>query len=452
MKKWAYIFGLMIIVITSCDDNDVAIFEKTADERVAEAIANLKQDLIAPANGWRVKYRPEQESGSYYVLMDFNEDNTVTIKSDLGNNDGEFFEQTITYRIDSSLGLELIMESYCFFSFLFEQDQASFLAEYEFNFVNKTPDDALVFNSKTDPGTPTVLLFEEALPDDTKLLATTLSTNLNTIGEDFDKFSSTLRLTYQNRDIALYIVMDNLRRIFTINSASRKTNILIKQDVDFSSPFTLKGDSLVLDQKFSATILNNNITIKSIKFNTLTEGTISVCPSPTTVHSYDAVTSANDKVALESTLVDATGADFTTTSDFYYSPIQYILDNGESAAQQIAADITGATYMLLYYDYDRGDGTRLNALGFYIQNPNGTITFAAREFTPTLVGNKITFDFADDITILGEPTTPANTDNIDIYLDLMTEGDNTFAFTVEDGIYEFFNPCTGWTFAFIDGN
>jgi hypothetical protein len=344
------------------------------------------------------------------------------------------------------------MESYCFFSFLFEQDDASFLAEYEFNFVNKTPDNALVFNSKTDPGEKTILLFEEALPDDTGLLATELSTNLNTIADDFKKFSSTLRLTYQNRDVALYVVMDNLRRIFTITSASRKNNILIRQDVDFSSPYILKGDSLVLDEKFSATILNNNISIKSIKFNALNESTIAICPEPTTVHAYDGVTSANDLIALETSLLDATGADFATASDFYFTSISNILDNGESAAQQIAEDIEGATFMLLYYDYDRGDGTRLNALGFYIQNPNGTITFAAREFTPTLVGNKITFDFADDITILGEPDTPANTDNIDIYLDLMTEGDNTFVFTVDDGVYEFFNPCTGWTFAFIDGN
>ena len=162
MKKWIYIFGIVIVILTSCKDDEVAIFDKTPDERVSEAIATLKQDLTAPANGWKLRYRPESESGSFYVLLDFNEDNTVHIKTDLGNNDGQFFEQTVTYRIDSSLGLELIIETYSFFSFLFEQDNATFLAEYEFNFINKTPDEALVFNSKTDPDTPTVLLFEQA--------------------------------------------------------------------------------------------------------------------------------------------------------------------------------------------------------------------------------------------------------------------------------------------------
>ena len=41
--------------------------------------------------------------------------------------------------------------------------------------------------------------------------------------------------------------------------------------------------------------------------------------------------------------------------------------------------------MQLYYDYDIGSGTPFYGIGFYIQNINGTVTFALREFTPTLV-------------------------------------------------------------------
>ena len=269
MKTWTYIFGALIIILTSCKDDEIAVFDKTADERVAEAIANLKDELVAPVNGWRIKYRPESESGSFYVLMDFNEDNTVRIKSDLGSDDGQFFDQTVTYRIDSSLGLELIIETYSFFSFLFEQADATFLAEYEFNYINKTPDNALVFNSKSDPGTPTILLFEEASPNDDVLLGTGVSQNLNVIADDFQKFSSSLRLTYQNKDLAFYIVMDEFRRVFTINSASRKSNTLIIQSVSYSSPYILKGDSMVFDNPFTGTVLNNNISLKGIKLSTL---------------------------------------------------------------------------------------------------------------------------------------------------------------------------------------
>ena len=197
MKTLHYFFWIFIVVFTSCKDDDIAVFEKTADERVNEAIETLKDDLTDPSNGWKIKYRPESESGSFYVFLKFNEDNTVRILSDLGANDGEFFDQTITYRIDNSLELELILESYCFFSFLFEQDAATFGAEYEFKFVNKTPDDALVFQSKTDVSNPTVLLFEEADANEPELLlGTEVSQNLNTMGEDLDNFSPSLKMTY----------------------------------------------------------------------------------------------------------------------------------------------------------------------------------------------------------------------------------------------------------------
>src|SRR5688572_11182883 len=234
MKKGLYIIVCFIIGITSCDNNDdVAIFEKTADERVAEAIAALKDDLVDADNGWKIKYRPQEGAGSFYLLMTFRDDNTVTIKTDLGVNDGEFFEQTVTYRIDSSLGLELIIESYSFFSLLFEQDNASFLAEYEFNFINRTPDGALVFNSKTDPGTATILLFEVASETDDALLGTTLSTNLNILADDFNKFSSALKLTYQNKDLEFYMAVDNLKRIINITTAARKSNTGIRQNINF---------------------------------------------------------------------------------------------------------------------------------------------------------------------------------------------------------------------------
>jgi hypothetical protein len=452
MKKWIYIFGIVIVILTSCKDDDVAIFDKTPDERVAEAITNLKQDLVAPPNGWRLRYRPESESGSFYVLMDFDEDNTVHIKSDLGSNDGQFFDQRVTYRIDNSLGLELIIETYSFFSFLFEQDNATFLAEYEFNFVNRTPDEALVFNSKTDTGTPTVLLFEQASPDDVSLLGTQLSTNLNFMSEDLKMVASSLKLTYQNRDLSLFLVLDTFRRILTINSGARNTNPLVTEALNFNTPYILKGDSIVLDDRFSATVLNNTISIKSIKLSTLTEGTLIACANPIVVHSLAGATSSNDQVKLETTLRDPSGASFAQASDFFNSPVEYIFNNGESAALEVRQNITGAQYMQLYYDYDIGSGTPFYGIGFYIQNVNGTVTFALRQFTPTLEANRLIFDFAPDISIFGEPNTDANIDNINIYLDAMTEGDNTYVFQVQEDVYEFFNPCTGWSFVFVASN
>jgi hypothetical protein len=204
MKKGLYYIAALIITLTSCKDDDITVFDKSADERAAEAIAALKADLTEPANGWRVKYRPEQGSGSFYVIMKFTDDNKVNIKTDLGSNNGEFFNQTITYRIDNSLGLELIIQNYSFFSFLFEQDQATFGAEFEFNYANKTPDGALVFSSKSDLSTPTTILFEAAQASDVNLLGTELSTNLYEMSDDLAIFSSSFKLTFDTRDVILF--------------------------------------------------------------------------------------------------------------------------------------------------------------------------------------------------------------------------------------------------------
>lgn len=452
MKKLTYIFWILIIGFSSCKDDDNAVFEKTADERVSEAIASLKDDLTSPPSGWKLKYRPESESGSFYVFMKFNEDNTVNIRSDLGVNDGEFFDQTITYRIDNSLGLELIMENYSFFSFLFEQDGATFGAEFEFNYVNKTPDDALVFSSKTDLANPTILLFEEATSSEAvELLGTAVSQNLNTMAADLDNLTPSIKLTYVNKDLSFFISLNTFRRTINFTMAARKTNTQVTQNVNFSSPYIIKGDSVVFDTPLTGTYLGNNIKIKGMKLNALSDIEFNVCPEPIPAHSYSGVTSANDAITLETSLLDINGAGFATLSDFYVAPLGNIINNGTSAAADIAADITGAQAMQLYYNYDLG-GTPFYGIGFYISNADGTTTFALWEFTPVLTGNKITFNFAPEISVFGNTETDANLDNVSIYLDALTEGDNTYVFEYSDNLYEFFNPCTGWSFVFVNVN
>jgi hypothetical protein len=452
MKRILYTIGFTFLALVSCEDDDINLFEKTADERAAEAIANLKQDLLAPANGWKLKYKPEEESGEFYVLLDFDENNKVHIKTDLGANNGEYFEQTISYRIDNSLGLELILENYSFFSFLFEQEAATFGAEYEFNYINKTPDNALVFNSKTDISTPSIIVLQEASPADENLLGTQLSTNLNILSNDLDKFASSVRLTYQNKDLALYVSMDELRRTLTITSASLKTNTQSIQALNFQTPYLIQGDSIVFDEPLQGNILGNTVSIKSLKLNTIGDASITVCPEPIPVHTFTGVTSANDVVTLETTLLDVNGKSFTTLSDFFFSPLGAIFNNGTPVANQITQDVTGALEMHMYYGLELSGGDLLYAIGFVIQNLDGTITFALREFTPVFNDNNMVFNFAPDISIFGNPNTNANVDNVNIYLNALTEGDKTYVFQVNENVYEFYNPCTGWSFLFVNAN
>lgn len=451
MKKIFYLSMVMVMIFTSCKDNDVNIFDKTADERAAEAIANLKSKLIAPANGWRVRYRPENTSGSFWVLMQFDSEGHVTIKSDVSADEGAYHEQTVTYRIDSSLGLELIIESYSFFAYLFERDDASFLAEYEFLYANETPDGELVFQSKSDRGNKTILLFEPAEAGDEDLLGLELAENLDLMSQDIERISSSYRLVYQNKDIILYLSMDEMRRVLTISTASRKANTASTREIGFSTPYIIEGNAIVFDEELSGTFVGSSIKIKSITLNDLSDGTLMACGAPVAIHNYEGTTSNNDDVVLETTLLDANGKKFNR-EPFMSAPIQYIFNNGVSQGAQVAEDIKGAAGMQLYYNADIGDGTPFTALGFVILNADGTRTFALKEFTAVITDNHVTFTFADDFTIFENEDTEAELNNINFYLDKISEGDETYVYEYSDGIFEFYNACNGWSFVFLVPN
>jgi hypothetical protein len=452
MKRIFYILTLMLLVATSCKDNDVSIFDQTADERTAEAISQLKSRLTAPIHGWRVKYRPENTSGSFWVLMQFDEEGTVTIKSDLGANDGEFGEQTVTYRIDSSLGLELIIESYSFFAYLFEQDQATFEAEYEFNYINETPGGQLVFQSKSDrTSNPTILLFEEAGADDEDLLGLQVAENLNTMADDIQRFSSSYKLVYQDKDLILYLSMDELRRTLDISIASKKTNTATTKAVNFSTPYIIEGDEIIFDEPLTGTYVGVSVSLSSIDLDDLTDASLVACGSPINIHSYSGVTSDNAAVALETTLLDANGRGFTS-NEYMTAPIQNIFDNGFSQANKVAEDIKGAAGFQIYYDAEVGSGPNLYGIGFVIQNDDGSVTFALKEYTASFIDNNMIFTFEPGFRYFGNPVTEANVDNTLFYLNKLTEGDQTYVYEYAEGIYEFYNPCSGWSFVFLAPN
>ena len=111
------------------------------------------------------------------MLLTFDEEGAVRIKSDLANNSGEFFDQTLPYRIDSNLGMELVFETFGVFHYLFEIDANTFGAEFEFVYKGKEGGN-LIFESKTDEINPTVLTFEPASANDENLLSRQLSENI----------------------------------------------------------------------------------------------------------------------------------------------------------------------------------------------------------------------------------------------------------------------------------
>jgi hypothetical protein len=448
MKNIFKLLLILAISFSSCDDDDNRIFEKTADERAAEAIATLKADLIAPSQGWRVKYRPVDEAGAFYVLLNFFDDNTVRIQTDLPADDLAYTNQVISYRVDNSLGLELVFENYSFFHYLFEQDQATFGAEYEFDFVNKTPDNALVFTSKSDFGNPTTILFEEASTADSNLLGVTLGENLETISNDFDLFSSSIKIELTDNDLILYGGLDVSKRIMSFSGATSKSNPQNVQFLDFESGYILQGNSIIFDSPLSGTFAGIPLTVSSVALNTLTEESLMVCADPTPIHAYSGTLSSGESISLESTIINAGGASFTQ-STIYGAPLENIRNNGTFVVDEIQADLKGAVQMALLYGLSY-QGEIIYGIGFVLVNDDGSVTYALKEFTPTLNGNNLIFDFKPGYKLLLDQSPNADLTKMDKYIDALAEGGQTFAYKYADGVYEFNNPCSGWTVAFID--
>jgi hypothetical protein len=433
-----------LLLLAGCKDDDINKFDKTADERVAEAIAELKSKLIAPANGWKLMYTPEDGYGSFLVLLEFKADDMVTIKTDLWAENGKFYEQTVGYRIDSRLGLELIMENFSFFAYLFELDQATFGAEYEFLYKQENDDGSLLFVSKSDNTTnPTQLIFTEATNDDQDDLGLVVAPKLTTMANDLQKITTSLRLTYDTKDLIFYLSLQEDYRILTVTSASRKSDADDAQQINFTTGYYFRNDSIVFQSRLAGNFVGITTSIKGIKLNNAQNSSLTLCPTPITTHGYRGITSAGDNVLLETTLADAAGPTYQNNT-ILFAPIGNLVYLGESAYREVIADIPTATYFLLYNNIETDNGP-FTGIGFRVENPDDSYTFAMWGFEPVLDGNHLTFNFDPDITQFGTGTTSAeNLAAIKKYVELITQNNNTYIFQYSDGVYEFNNPCSNW--------
>ena len=435
-------------LLSACGNNDdEPIFEKSADERVAEAVAGLEQKLTAPANGWIMRYQPVPESGIYNVLLNFDEEGGLRIRTDFGANDNEFYDQTNTFRVDNSLGLELVIESYSFFSYLFEQDGATFEAEYEFVFVNETPGGELVFTSKTDLSfTSSTIVVLEPAPDNAEaLLGRSLNDNLRTLSETISLTAPVYRLNFPNRDLSLYLSLDaDVRTVsFTyITTLSGEQG----QPVSTTTGYTLQGNTMVLSEPLTGTFSGAEVNLSAINFNELVDAPpLEVCDQTLPIRQYrGTVAETSEPVALLPTLFDPAGAAFENTSDIFIAGVGNILDNGDSAGEQIVEDIEGVSVLVLYY-INNSQNSYLS-LGYLISLSEDNFTIPVKEFTPAYDGNQIQFNFDPEYSFAnGDSTATLNTEAMDRYINNITEGGNTRIFQLTANTYEFFNPCTGWS-------
>ncbi|MEQ8583922.1 MAG: DUF4302 domain-containing protein [Marinoscillum sp.] len=456
MKK--ILLSLLILsLFTACQEDEKGL--PSVEDRVSTAVEALREDLMDPANGWKVFYQPTTTSGSFFMIMKFKDDGTVTISTDLAANAGEFHEQTIPYRIDAGQGLELIFETYGALHYLFELDQASFGAEFEFVYEEKDDGD-LYFRSKSDLNDPTSIVFSEANATDQSAFSREIAANFDLYAGQsprlFGGASPTQQLYLSDLDISVFWSINLAKRMVLFDLAGSGSSL---EEV-------LSGTSVSLNQSSGYTFLDGkiifndpvqfNVGAKSVELSELTLGDFSETGSP--LCETSAVNTPVYTVAgggtLTKNLFNSSGLGFEPQAGSLYSVnIPFIFDDSlRSLAEEgsIKQKLPNAIAFIMTYGFE-SDSIPANAAGFLVEDEDENSSFYLRSFTPTAVGNRLEMEWQDEY-YYSTTTTPEEEAALTEILDEVFEGGSVYAYDLPIRgltVFQFYNPCNGYEFVLV---
>ena len=446
---------MLISLLISCSEDKVAKLPPV-EERVLQAITSLRTDLTAPSNGWKLEYQPTDESGVFFILLDFDEDE-VRIKSDLADNDGEFFDHILPWRVDNALGLELIFETYGLFHYLFEQDGATFGAEFEWTFVSKDGE-KLIFRSISDvTNDQTNIILEPASPGDENLFARDIAQNLNEFATISPKALETpvpkQQIILEDAGISVFWSLDPAKRIVE--------SILAGTGSDFDDPgftavvlnhrsgYKLQNGRLILLDPLEFVLNNTLYTINSVEFSDFSNTGPGLCSlSVDGGPLYEGQIPGLGSISMIASLFDLEGTAFQPIAEFPYSVNSFFIfdETSTSLSEEgkiIAEKFPDAVAFFFYYGFE-SDTQPSYAAGFLLDDGNGNSDIFLREFLPTTTsGNKIEVILTDSYFHSGIPGSEDEANLAEI-TDLLFEGGEVYAsdFPVEGlVVFKLFNPC-----------
>ncbi|MEM7108111.1 MAG: DUF4302 domain-containing protein [Bacteroidota bacterium] len=443
-----------LFLLSACEDEDNDL--PSVEDRIESAINELRDELTQPANGWRLDYQPSPNTGLFYILLDFDDNGQVTIKSDVPDNAGEFFEQTVSYRIDNGLSLELILETYGVFHFLFEKDQSSFGGEFEFLFDDKQGSD-LLFRSKSDVGSSTRLVFSPAEPNAESLLSGELATNISKYN-DFTTlvvggYPPTQQLILENANVSIFWTIDVESRIIEFDAAGVGSTVqeFLENTVvplSHSTGYIFLDGSLVLVDPLTVNVNGEQFLIEEIRLDNFSMDGEAFCESnimPTAV--YEGSIQGVGPVKLLRSFFDLGGLDFTPMDESGYGVnIIFVIDSDDrSLADQgsISEAFPDAVGFLFNYGLV-SDSIPSNSLGVSLEDDDGNRKIYLREFeVASVLGNRLeinllnSFYYSDTPTVADEQGLAAVTEEIfaegTVYIsDVPNSG---------EGVFRLFNAC-----------
>lgn len=447
------IISLLGVFLLGCTTDDSPKLP-SVEERVSEAIGDLRDALNDPINGWKISYRPTNATGAFLILMDFNDDGTVRIQSDVSANGGEFHDHVVSYRIDSSQGLELILETYGVFHYLFELERNSFGAEFEFIFVEEDGND-LVFRSKSDTGFDiTTLVFEEAGASDASLITTDAVNLLRQGIFSVENLGNTGVMGFFNFYIpatnhTISTTLDLDRRVIKflgIAEGSDEASIIAANSISNLSretAFSLSNENIVLDESQTINFGGSTYEIDQIPIGNFSTSTTEFCTGQQETIVNLTGSASWGSFNASSSLFQTRNGFQSTTDDLYGVNHVFIYDeNDNTISDQIEAVFPDVVAFQWYYGLEIADST-LTAVGFVTLDEFNNVEFYLRGFDVTQTGNFFQMTFNGKDLITNDDATTEQLDGLDNLTDLMFAGGDVYVLELinQGGLFLFYNPC-----------
>jgi hypothetical protein len=448
---------LIVSLFTACQEDETGL--PSVENRVSTAIENLRDDLTDPSEGWKVLYQPTSASGAFFMIMKFKTDGTVTISTDLAANAGEFHEQTIPYRIDAGQGLELIFETYGALHYLFELDQASFGAEFEFIYEEKDDGD-LYFRSKSDLNDPSSIVFTPANATDASAFSREIAENFDLYAGQsprlFGGANPTQQLYLSDLDISVFWSVDLAKRTVLFDlagSGSTLEEVLSGTHVSLnqSSGYTFMGGKIIFNQPIQIKVGGKGFELSELTLGDFSETGAPLCETsaePTPVYNIPGGGS------LTKNLFNSSGLGFEPQAGSLYSVnIPFIFDDSlRSLAEEgsISQKLPNALAFIMTYGFE-SDSIPANSVGFLVEDEQENSAFYLRSFTPTAVGNRLQIDWLDNYYYSSAPT-PEEEAALTEILDEVFDGGSVYAYDLPIRgltVYQFYNPCNGYEFVLV---
>jgi hypothetical protein len=120
MKNSILYFLFISVAFWSCENKDDSVFEKTADERLNEALGAYEKQLTEATYGWNAVIYPGN-GGSYGLYMKFNDQNRVTMYSDFKEESAANAKES-SYRLKAMQTPTLIFDTYGYLHVLADPD------------------------------------------------------------------------------------------------------------------------------------------------------------------------------------------------------------------------------------------------------------------------------------------------------------------------------------------